>query len=138
VIVNFLAILGHASLSTDWFMLLSVGALLSFVTASFLSNTEAGGRGIPFGEVVKDCPIWLKRTNYVFLAYLALTLLSVTFRYPGALHWRKVEMSDFDGLIVLSAFAMDFYLAAFSMLFGKLFGKNAQNVTLSERTHKTT
>ncbi len=110
-----------------------------FVSAAYLGGAKPGRMGmVPFSEIVKGCPIWLKRAEYLFSAYMVLICLWVALRAPGIFHWRKVELSLTAGIAVFSAFAMSFYVSSFCMLFGKLFGDNRRDATSADATHKTT
>jgi hypothetical protein len=77
---------------------------------------------IPFSEVVKDCPAWLKRTDYFLDAYTVVIFLGIALRTSGVFHWKQVELPVGAGFLFLSAVCMTFYAGSFSMLFGKLFG----------------
>ena len=103
---------------------------MSWISAAYLSGAKAGRMGIPVSEVVKDCPAWLKRTDYFFSAYLGLVLLWLALRFPEVFHGRKVELPATAGFVIFSAFSMMFYVGAFSMLFGKLFGTTRRAPTL--------
>ena len=123
LIVHLLALWGRASSSEYWFVVPFLGAFMSWISAVYLSGAKAGRMAlIPASEVVKDCPAWLKRTDYFFSAYLGLVLLWLALRFPEVFHWRKVELPATAGFVIFSAFSMMFYVGAFSMLFGKLFG----------------
>jgi hypothetical protein len=119
--IHLLALWGRAPSSEYWFVVPFIGALVSWVSAAYLSGAKAGRMGlIPISEVVKDCPTWLKRTNYFFFAYTGLIFLWVVLRAPGIFHWRKVELSATAGFVVFSTFSMMFYVGSFSMLLRKL------------------
>ena len=125
LIVHLLALWGRAPSSEYWFVVPFLGALMSWISAAYLSGAKAGRMAaVLVSEVVKDCPAWLKRTNYFFFAYAGLIFLWVALRAPGLFHWRRVELSTLTGFIVFSAFSMMFYVGSFSMLFGKLFGES--------------
>ena len=130
LIIHLLGLWGRAPSSEYWFVVPFLGALVSWISAAYLSGAKAGRMGlIPIGEVVKDCPTWLKRTNYFFFAYTGLIFLWVALRAPGIFHWRKVELSATAGFVVFSTFSMMFYAGSFSMLFGKLFGETHGGLT---------
>jgi uncharacterized membrane protein len=131
LIIHLLALRGGAPSSEYWFVVPFLGALVSWIAAAYLCGAKAGPRGrIPIGEVVKDCPTWLKRTNYFFFAYTGLIFLWVVLRAPGIFHWRKVELSAPTDFVFFSTFSMMFYASSFSMLFGKLFGETRGGLTL--------
>jgi hypothetical protein len=138
LIIHLLALWGRAPSSESWYAVPFLGALVSFVSAAYLSGAKPGWRGIPFSETVKGCPTWLKRRNYFFSGYLGLILLWDALRVPGIFHWRKVELPPVAAFLDFSAFAMLFYASSFSMLFGKLFGENRQDTASSDATQKTT
>jgi hypothetical protein len=129
-IIHLLALWGGAPSSEYWFVVPFFGAFLSWISAAYLSGAKAGRMGlIPLSEVVKDCPTWLKRTNYFFFAYTGLIFLWVALRAPGLLHWRKVELPATAAFVFFSAFSMLFYVGSFSMLLGKLFGEACGGLT---------
>lgn len=118
LIIHLLALWGRSPSSESWLVTLFLGALLSWVAAAYLSGAKAGRMAaIPFSEVVKDCPTWLKRTDYFFSAYAALIFLGVALGTAGIF---KLPLAT--GFLFLSAVCMIFYAGSFSMLFGKLFG----------------
>jgi hypothetical protein len=135
--IHLWALKGRTPSSASLYVASFLGAFVLFVSAGYLSGAKAVGRGIPFKEIVKDCPAWLKGTVYFFSAYLGLTCLWVALRAPVIFHWRKVALPGIAGLALLSTFAMSFYVDSFSMLFGKLFGDH-QEATSSERNPETT
>lgn len=136
--IHLLALLGRAPSSEYWFVVPFLGAFVSWISAAYLSRAKAGRMAsIPVSEVVKDCPTWLKRTNYFFFAYTGLIFLWVGLRAPGLFHWGKVELPTRTGFVIFSAFSMTFYVGSFSMLFGKLFGENRQDAMSSDATQKT-
>ena len=129
LIIHFLALRGRAPSSEYLFAVPFLGALVSWISAAYLTGAKAGRMGIiPLKEVVKDCPTWLRRTNYFFSVYAGLIFLSVALRAPGILHWRKVKLLVVTAFVVFSAFSMMFYVGSFSMLFGKLFGEDRRGV----------
>jgi hypothetical protein len=136
--IHLLALSGRAPSSETWYGVPLLGALVAFVSAAYLSGAKAAWRGMPIAEIVKNCPTWLKRTEYFFSAYFGLSFLWVALRTPGIFHWRKVELPTMTGFVILSAFSMSFYVGAFSMLFGKLFGEDRTETTSSKATQKTT
>jgi len=138
LIIHLLALSGRAPSSESWYVVPFLGAFVAFVSAAYLSGAKAVSRGMPTREIVKNCPTWLKRTEYFFSAYLALICLWVALRAPGIFHWRKVELSATAGFLIFSAFSMTFYMSSFLMLFGKLFGEDRQNITSSDTTQKPT
>jgi hypothetical protein len=138
LIIHLSALLGRAPSSESWYVVPFLGAFVAFVSAAHLSGAKAGWRGMPVGEIVKNCPTWLKRTDYFFSGYLGLILLWDALRVPGIFHWRKVELPPVAAFQDFSAFAMSFYVSSFSMLFGKLFGENRQDTASSDPTQKTT
>jgi len=124
LIVHLLALLGRAPSSGYWFVMPFLGAFVSWISSAHLSGAKAGRMAsIPFSEVVKDCPAWLKRTNYFFDAYVVLIFLGLALRTSGVFHWKQVELPVGAGFLFLSAVCMTFYAGSFSMLFGKLFGR---------------
>jgi hypothetical protein len=130
LIIHLLALWGRAPSSEYWFVVPFLGAFVSWISAAYLSSAGTSRMArILVSEVVKDCPTWLKRTNYFFFAYTGLIFLCVALRAPGLFHWRKVEMPAVAGFVFFSAFSMLFYLGSFSMLFGKLFGKTCGGLT---------
>jgi hypothetical protein len=132
LIIHLLALRGRVPSSESWYAALFLGALMLFVSAAYLSGAKPGRMGmIPVSEIVKGCPTWLKRTEYFFSAYTGLICLWLALRVPGIFHWRKVELPRMIGFVIFSAFSMTFYVSSFSMLFGKLFGKNPQDSTSS-------
>jgi hypothetical protein len=123
--------MGRAPSSEYWFVVPFLGAFLSWISAAYLSGAKAGRMAlIPLSEVVKDCPTWLKRTNYFFFADTGLIFLWVALRAPGLLHWRKVELPVTAAFVFFSAFSMTFYVGSYSMLLGKLFGETRGGPTL--------
>ena len=123
--IHLLALWRRTPSSEYWFVVPFLGALLSWISAAYLSGAKAGRiAAILVSEVVKDCPAWLKRTNYFFFAYSWLINVWVALRAPGLFHWRRVELSVITGFIAFSALSMSFYVGSFSMLFGKLFGES--------------
>ena len=118
--LHLLTLWGRAPSSEYWSVMPFLGALTSWISAAYLSGAKAGRLGlIALSEVVRDCPTWLKITNYFLFAYLGLILLCVVLRDPEIFHWRKVELSATAGFAVFSAFSMMFYVGSFSMLFKK-------------------
>jgi hypothetical protein len=138
LIMHLLALSGRAPSSESWYVVPFLGALVAFVSAAYLSGAKAGWRGMPIGEIVKNCPTWLRRTEYFFSAYLGLSFLWVALKTPGIFHWRKVELPTMTGFVIVSALSMSFYVGAFSMLFGKLFGGNRTETTSSNARQETT
>jgi hypothetical protein len=138
LIIHLLALSGRAPSSESWYVVPFLGAFVAFVSAAYLSGAKAVSRGMPTREIVKNCPTWLKRTEYFFSVYLGLILLWDALRVPGIFHWRKVELPPVAAFLGFSAFAMSFYVSSFSMLFGKLFGENRQDTASSDATQKTT
>ncbi len=138
LIIHLLALWHRTPSSESWYMVPFLGALVTFVSAAYLSGAKAVWRGMPIGEIVKNCPTWLKRTEYFFSGYLGLIFLWEALRVPGIFHWRKVELPPVAGFVIFSAFSMTFYMGSFSMLFGKLFGEKCQDTTSSNATQKTT
>src|SRR5258708_26229061 len=114
LIIHLLALGGHASSSESWVVVRFLGALVSFVSAGYLSGAKPGRIGmIPFSEIVKGCPTWLKRTEYFFSAYLGLIFLWIALKAPGIFHWRKVELPTIPGFVIFSAFTVSFYVSSF-------------------------
>jgi hypothetical protein len=138
LMIHLLALWGRAPTSESWYVVPFLGAFVSFVLAAYLSGAKAVWRGVPIREIVKNCPTWLKRTEYFFSAYLGLIFLWGALSAPGIFHWRKVELSATAGFLIFSAFSMTFYMSSFLMLFGKLFGENRQDTTSSDTTQKPT
>src|SRR5256885_2184055 len=129
LIIHFLALRGRAPSSEYWFAVPFLGALVLWISAAYLTGAKAGRMGlIPLKEVVKECPTWLRRTDYFFSAYTGLIFLWVVLGAPGILHWRKAELPVVTAFVVFSAFSMMFYVGSFSMLYGKLFGENRRGV----------
>jgi len=123
LVIHLSTLWGRAPSSEGWLVAPFLGALLSWIAAAYLSGAKAGRMaGIPFSEVVKDCPTWLKRTDYFFSAYAFLIFLALALRTLGVFHWKRVEFPLPAGFLFFSAFCMMFYAGSFSMLFGKLFG----------------
>ena len=122
-IVHLLGLWGRTPLASGWLVAPFLGALLSWISAACLSGAKSGRMAsIPFKEVVKGCPAWLKRTNYLSDAYVVLIFLRLVLRTSGLFHWKKVELPAGAGFLFMSAVSMTFYVGSFSMLFGKLFG----------------
>src|SRR5882672_6284620 len=106
LIIHLLALWGRAPSSESWFMVLFLGAFVSWISAAYLSGAKAGRMaGIPLSEVVKDCPDWLKRTDYFFFAYAGLIFLGFALRASGLFHWRKIELPVTTGFLFFSAFS---------------------------------
>jgi hypothetical protein len=83
-------------------------------SSAHLSGAKAGRMAsIPFSEIVKDCPAWLKRTNYFFDAYVVLIFLWLALRTSGVFHWKQVELPVVAGFLFLSAVCMTFYAVLF-------------------------
>jgi hypothetical protein len=132
-IIHLLVLSGRVPTSEFWDMVAFLGAFVLFVSAAYLSGTKAVRMGlIPISAIVKDCPTWLKRTEYFFFAYLGLICVWVALRPPGIFHWRKVELPARTGFVIFSAVAMSFYISSFSMLFGKLFGERRRDTASSD------
>ncbi len=123
LVIHLSALWGRTPSSEGWLIAPFLGALLSWIAAAYLSGAKAGRMaGIPLSEVVKDCPAWLKRTDYFFSAYAVLIVLGLALRTSGVFHWKQVELPVSAGFLFDSALCMMFYAGSFSMLFGKLFG----------------
>jgi len=137
-IIHLLALWSRPPSSKSWDVVLFLGAFVLFVSAAYLGGAKPGRMGIiPFSEIVRGCPTWLRRAEYFFSSYMVLICLWVAIRASGIFHWRKVELPLTLGIVVFSAFSMSFYMSSFSILFGKLFGDNRQNSTSADATHET-
>lgn len=122
LVVHLLALWSRTP-SEGWLIAPFLGALFSWISAAYLSGAKAARMArIPFSEVVKDCPAWLKRTDYFFDAYVVLIFCWVAIRTSGVFQWKQVELPPGAGFLFLSAVCMTFYAGSFSMLFGKLYG----------------
>jgi hypothetical protein len=88
----------------------------SWISAAYLSGAKAARMAsipfIPFSEVVKDCPAWLKRTNYFSDAYVVLIFLGLVLRTSGVFHWKQVELPVGAGFLFMSAVSMTFYVGS--------------------------
>jgi hypothetical protein len=123
LVIHLSALWGRTPTSEGWLIVPFLGAFLSWIAAAYLSGAKAGRMAaIPFSEVVKDCPTWLKRTDYFFSAYAVLIVLGCALRSSGGFHWKQVELPVSAGFLFVSALCMMFYTGSFCMLFGKLFG----------------
>jgi hypothetical protein len=131
LIVHLLELWGRAPSASGWLVAPFLGALLSWISAAYLSGAKtARMASIPFSEVVRGCPAWLKRTNYFSDAYVVLIFLWLALRTSGIFHWKTVELPVGAGFLFMSAVSMTFYVGSFSMLFGKLFGPPPGEPTL--------
>ncbi len=138
LIIHLLALRGRVLSLESWCVVPFLGAFVLFVSAAYLSGAKTGRMGmIPFSEIVKGCPTWLKKTEYFFSIYLGLICLGLALKAPGIFHWRTVELPTITGFVICSAFSMTFYVSSFSMLFGNLLDENRQDTTSSDRTQKT-
>jgi hypothetical protein len=136
-IIHFSALWGRPFSSESWSTWSLLGALVLFVLVAYLGGARPGPRGmVPFSEIVKRCPTWLKRADYFIFVYGVLIFLWQT-RVLGV-HWRRVELSPIAGTAIESAFAMSFYVSSFCVLFGRPFGDNGQDTLSGDATHKTT
>src|SRR5277367_2895366 len=92
LVIHLLALWGRTPSANAWLIAPFLGALFSWISAAYLSGAKAARMAsIPFSEVVKDCPAWLKRTDYFFDAYVVLIFCWVALRTSGVFHWKQVE-----------------------------------------------
>ena len=122
LVIHLLTLFRRAPVSEYWFVMPFLGAIVSWISAAYLSGVKTGRMGmVPTSEVVKGCPTWLKSADYFFFAYAGLVFLWVASIAVGIFHWSKVELPVVTAFLSFSAFSMMFYMGSFSMLFGKLF-----------------
>ncbi|MGD0427859.1 MAG: hypothetical protein ABSC10_14165 [Candidatus Acidiferrales bacterium] len=122
LVIHLLTLFHREPASEYWFVMPFLGAMVSWISAAYLSGAKTGRMGMVLAsEVVKGCPTWLKSADYFFFAYSGLVFLWVASIAVGILHWSKVELSVVTAFLFFSAFSMMFYLGSFSMLFGMLF-----------------